>query len=156
MKDLRAIPYDRNMKFASPDLTNLYSNVSTNELMMILRNIYENTNIERDTARDIMKIAQVLIEQNYFQYQDTTYIQSKGLAMGAPASSIFSEIYLQWLENTKIVEFLTKHKIEGYLRYVDDILIIYKEDKTNKHNLLKRTQQPSSKNELRIRRRGKR
>jgi hypothetical protein len=46
-----------------------------------------------------MKIAQALIEQNYFQYQDTPYVQTVGLAMGAPTSSIFSEIYLQWLEN---------------------------------------------------------
>jgi hypothetical protein len=98
--DLRAIPYDRNMKFASLDLTNMYSNIPTNELMTILENICENNNVERGTACDIMKIAQVLIKQNYFQYQDTTYVQTEGLAMGAPTSSIFSEIFLQRLENT--------------------------------------------------------
>jgi hypothetical protein len=104
--------------------------------MSILGNICENNNIERETAHDIMKIAQALIEQNYFQYQDTTYVKTEGLAMGAPTSSIFSEIYLQWLENTKMVDLLIKHKIEGYFRYVDDILIVYREDKTNIHNLL--------------------
>ena len=136
MKDLRAIPYDRNMKFASLDLTNMYSNVPTNELMTILKNICENNNIEKKTARDIMKITRVLIQQNYFQYQNTTYVQTEGLAMGAPTSSVFSEIFLQWLENTKIVDLLIKHEIEGYFRYVDDILVVYREDKTNIHNLL--------------------
>ena len=95
MKDLRAIPYDRNMKFASLDLTNMYSNVPTNELMTILKNICENSNIKKKTVRDIMKITRVLIQQNYFQYQNTTYVQTEGLAMGAPTSSIFSEIFLQ-------------------------------------------------------------
>jgi hypothetical protein len=44
----------------------MYSNIPTNELMMILENICENNNVERETACDIMKIAQVLIKQNYY------------------------------------------------------------------------------------------
>jgi hypothetical protein len=56
--------------------------------------------------------------------------------MGAPSSSVFSEIYLQNLGNTKIAETLLKHKFEGYFRYVDDILVMYKEDQTNIHNVL--------------------
>jgi hypothetical protein len=58
--------------------------------MTILENLCETNNLETETARDIMKIAQVLIKQNYFQYQDTTYAKTEGLAMGAPTSSIFS------------------------------------------------------------------
>jgi hypothetical protein len=104
--------------------------------MTILENICENNSVDRETARDIMKIAQVLIKQNYFQYQDTTYVQTEGLAMGAPTSSVFSEIFLQWLENTKIVDLLIKHEIEGCFRFVDDILVVYSEDKTNIRNLL--------------------
>jgi len=46
--------------------------------------------------------------------------------MGAPTSSILSEIYLQYLENTEIFDILLKHHIIGYFRYVDDILIVYK------------------------------
>ena len=56
--------------------------------------------------------------------------------MGAPTSSVFSEIYLQNLENTKIAELLIKHNVEGYFRYVDDILVMYKEDQTNTNNML--------------------
>jgi hypothetical protein len=41
-----------------------------------------------------MKISQIVIKQNYFQFQDTLYIQKEGLDIGAPTSSIFSEIYL--------------------------------------------------------------
>ena len=45
-----------------------------------------------------MKISQIITEQNYFQFQNTLYIQ-EGLAMGAPTASVFSEIYLQHIEN---------------------------------------------------------
>jgi len=51
--------------------------------------------------------------------------------MGAPTSSILSEIYLQYLENTKIQNILMKPGIEGYLRYVDDILLIYNKNQTD-------------------------
>jgi hypothetical protein len=56
--------------------------------------------------------------------------------MGALTSSIFSEIYLQDIENTKITELLVKHKIKGYFRYIDDILIMYKEEQTNISSVL--------------------
>jgi hypothetical protein len=49
--------------------------------------------------------------------------------MGSPTSSIFSEIYLQYIENTTLYNILKHGNIIGYFRYVDDILIVY--DKTN-------------------------
>jgi hypothetical protein len=72
-----------------------------------------------------------ILDQNYFQFHGKTYIQSQGLAMEAPTSSVLSEIYLQHLENTEICNLLIKHNIEGYFRYVDDFPIIY-----NENNLL--------------------
>jgi hypothetical protein len=65
-----------------------------------------------------------------------TYIKSEGLAMEAPTSSILSEFYLQYFENSKLFNLLLGHSIEGYFRYVDDILIVYNESKTNTDNLL--------------------
>jgi pyruvate/oxaloacetate carboxyltransferase len=44
--------------------------------------------------------------------------------MDTPTSSVFfPEIYLQYMENTKIVDVLLQHNVIGYFRYVDDILI---------------------------------
>jgi hypothetical protein len=83
-----------------------------------------------------IKLSQILIEQNYFHFHDTIYIQNEGLAMGAPTSTTFSEIYLQYIENTRCYNILIKHQIEGYFCYVYDILIVCKELKTNIHNLL--------------------
>ena len=74
-------------------------------------------------------MCKVLAKQNYFQYTDSQCIQEQGPAMGAPTSSIFSEIYLQYLENTNIFDILINYQIVEYLRYVDDILIVYKENK---------------------------
>jgi hypothetical protein len=56
--------------------------------------------------------------------------------MGAPNSSIFSELYLQFLANSTIYNFLLNYDLKGYFRYVDDILIVYDEEKTNRDTLL--------------------
>jgi hypothetical protein len=54
-----------------------------------------------------------------------------GLAMGAPSSPTFSEIYLQYIQHSTIYEILLKHDILGYFRYIDDILIVYNTKKTD-------------------------
>ena len=56
--------------------------------------------------------------------------------MGAPTSSIFSEMYLQYLEDTKLLDILTRHHILGYFRYVDDILVVYDSSDTDIHTVL--------------------
>jgi hypothetical protein len=72
-----------------------------------------------------MDITHTILEQNYFKFQNQCYIQKTGLAMGAPTSAILSEIYLQHVEHTKIINILTQNNILGYFRYIDDILISY-------------------------------
>jgi hypothetical protein len=51
--------------------------------------------------------------------------------MSAPSSAILAEIYLQYIECFSIYDILQKHKIIGYFRYVDDILLVYNEETTN-------------------------
>jgi hypothetical protein len=41
-----------------------------------------------------------------------------------------------YIENTEICDVLIKHQVAGYFRYVDDILILHKETKTNIHDVL--------------------
>jgi hypothetical protein len=51
--------------------------------------------------------------------------------MGAPTSGLIAEFFLQNLEETHLTLLSNKHKIAGYFRYVDDILIIYDSSHTN-------------------------
>jgi hypothetical protein len=55
--------------------------------------------------------------------------------MGAPTSAILSEVYLQYLEHTGIYDLPRKHNTISYLRYVDDILIIYNAETNIEHIL---------------------
>jgi hypothetical protein len=78
----------------------------------------------------------MILEQNYFQFNDQFFKQNEGLAMGAPMSAILAETFIQHLEHTTIYPILNEHQIIDYYRYVDDILIIYNEQYTNIENTL--------------------
>ena len=103
----------------------MYTNIPTDELLTIIQSACKNNDVEGGLKRDILKLLRVVIDQNYCQFMDQTYVQHDGLAMGTPTSSILSEFYLQHLENSKIYDNLLNFNIMGYFRYVDDLLIIY-------------------------------
>jgi hypothetical protein len=85
--------------------------------------------------QEIIKLTKTILKQNYFQFNDDIYIQTEGLAMGAPTSATLSEIYVQYLEHTAISDALLQHKITGYYRYVDDILLVYDTRHTDINNV---------------------
>lgn len=58
------------------------------------------------------------------------------MAMGAPTSAIFLEIYLQYIEHTFIYDILIHNNVRGYFRYVDEILLIYDTEITDTHTVL--------------------
>jgi hypothetical protein len=113
-------------------------NIPTSELLIITDKTCQNNYTENSRKLDIIKLSKTIIGQNYFQTLDKTYIQSVGSGMGAPTSSIFSEFFLQYLENTQIYNLLLNHNIEGYVRHADDILIVYNEYITNISDVLER------------------
>jgi hypothetical protein len=126
INDLTDIPYDNNLRLAFFDITNMYTNIPTNDLLVIINSVCNNNYIQGNLKHDILKLSKIIMDQNYFNFQEKTYLQHDGLAMGAPTSPILSEFYLQILENSKMYTLLLDHNTSGYFRYVDDIILIYK------------------------------
>ena len=86
---------------------------------------------------EILHLCATILQQDYFQFQDSFYIQNTGLAIDAPTSSILSEIYLQFLKYTILSNILIQHDILGYFRNVEDILVVYRANRTDIHEVLK-------------------
>jgi hypothetical protein len=131
IKDLDEIPVDDNLRLVSFDITNMYTNVPTDELAGIIKSLCMSNMIDNKLSDELVAISNTILKQNYFQFADLFYLQEKGLAMGSPASSVLSEIYLQYIESSYITNILLQNLIIGYFHYVDDILIIYNNTITN-------------------------
>jgi hypothetical protein len=56
--------------------------------------------------------------------------------MGSPISSTIAEIYLQFLEEIYIKQWLESKEVLYYKRYRDDILIIFDQNKTDEKTIM--------------------
>jgi hypothetical protein len=131
MEALQEIAYIQNLRFVSFDITNMYTNIPTHDFMTIISEICQNNQRDINIRDDIIKLTKTIANQNYFQFRNENYVQTKGLGMGAPTSAILSEIYMPFLQNNVLNNILKTNNIKSYFRYVDYIFIIYNTKESN-------------------------
>ncbi|XP_050513525.1 uncharacterized protein LOC126889333 [Diabrotica virgifera virgifera] len=110
----------------SLDITNLFTNIPTQEVISIVALDLWNNNYHPNQIIEYTELLNLCLSQNFFNFNNTTYVQPDGLAMGSPLSPILADIFLNDLESNKIVKNnpFTDY-IKFYARYVDDTLIIW-------------------------------
>jgi hypothetical protein len=104
MNELKTTTINPNTRMCSFDITNMYTNIPTTQITDIVKTCMNNNNINEDVKMEIGNLINIIlvIEQNYFQFNNKYYKQKESLAMGAPTSAILSETYLQYIEHTCI------------------------------------------------------
>jgi hypothetical protein len=98
---------------------------------VIQTTLNNNSEVLVTIKNELIILTNLVVNQNYFEFNTTCYKQIEGLGMGVPTSALFAEIFLQWLEHMSIVTILSIHRILGYYRYVDDILTLCNLDATH-------------------------
>ena len=136
INQLLQTPLTPTSTFASLDITNMYSNVPINDTRKILEEITLNNTINPDIRHELLSWFDTITGQNYFLHKNNTIVQKEGLAMGAPSSSILSEIFLQHAEHSHLPRLTEKHRLVNYFRYVDDILLVYDSTHTDIKSIL--------------------
>jgi len=133
IQNLKEIPILPTHKFASLD-TSIYSNIPITETIRILEHIMEHNLINSQIKQELLTWYDIITKQNYFIINNNNIIvQNDRLIVGAPSSSILSEVYLQHLENSHIAYLTQKHRIirvKCFL-YADDILLIFDPNHTD-------------------------
>jgi hypothetical protein len=104
------------MKLCSFDIENMYTNILKNGIIHVVNTKLEKLGTETNIQKKIMQILGIVIEQNYFQFNQEYYKQTNGLAMGAPTSSILAETYIQHMEHTQIHPILITQQVIAYFR----------------------------------------
>jgi hypothetical protein len=78
----------------------------------------------------------VITRQNHFNTNNEILIQRKRLATGKPTSGLITEFFQQNLQHPHLTHPSNKHQIINYIRYVDNILLIFDSNHTNIQNIL--------------------
>ena len=129
------IPYDHNLRLASFDISNTYTNIPTHELLSIIDTACDKNLVEERLKRDIFNLVKDHNRPELLPVWRLD-IQAKWRPChGCPNLLHFLRNYLQHQENSKIYDLLRNHNVVRNFRYVDDILIIYNEITTDIEDL---------------------
>jgi len=118
------------------DIKDLYVNLPKQGIIQSTTNWMDRNKIGADIKKQILQLLKIIIEQNYFQYNNQYFKPEKGITMRSPISGTLAEIYLQLLEEKYIKHWIENQNIVYYKRYVDDIFIIFDIGRINE-NIIK-------------------
>ena len=107
-------------KMVSSDVASLFTNVPLEETIeIILKRIYINKEITTDIPKQEMKELLILFTKNvHFTFNNETYIQVDGVAMGLRLGPVLANIFMVELETSVIPNLSNKVKL--WKRFVDD------------------------------------
>ena len=77
----------------------------------------------------------MILDQNYCQHDSKYFKPTKGIAMGSPIFGTLAEIYLQFFEELIIKQWMETGKITYYERYIDNIIILFDQNKNNEDSV---------------------
>ena len=82
---------------ASIDIDNMYTNFPIQDTLIILeKNLIDTGILDKKKMKDLINLLKIVLEQNYFVFDNKYYLQEDGLAM---LSSLLADIYLNQFEN---------------------------------------------------------
>ena len=128
-QDLTRLNINSKHRLITLDIKDLYVYINIAETIDITTQLLKHNDPE--TTTQICTLLGVILQQNYFIFQEQIYQPDKGVAMGSPISGTIAEVFLQHLEHIYIGPLIETKRILFYTRYIDDILIIYDTESTN-------------------------
>lgn len=121
------------------DVKDLYVNIPIKETVNRVNKYSERNNMDRRTIEQCTNLLEVILNNNYFLYDNKYYTNKKGVAMRLPLSGTIAEVFLQYHEQLYVKHLLEKQTITYYTRYTNDILIIFDSTKTTVNEIQKQT-----------------
>lgn len=134
IRHLKALNLEKNKKFviATADVENLYPSIEPNWGLENIKQSMKEFTEENRPDTEILELLEIALKNNDFLFGSRRFLQIKGTAMGAPFSPAYANLVLHLWEKPIIEKY--KHSILFYGRYIDDIIIIIK----NEENELQR------------------
>ena len=72
-------------------------------------------------------LLELATKETHFSFNNKTYCQTNGIAMGSPLGPLFADVYINYLEE-KFMKRIMKNGVEHYKRFVDDTFVIAHKD----------------------------
>ena len=127
-------------------MKSLYTNIPNNEGIKAVREAYDNHPNKTVATKVIITFLSLILTLNNFVFNSINYLQIMGCAMGTICAPAYANIFMAQFEKQHIYPYI-KNKSILYLRYIDDIfmiwtgtkqeLLIFLENLNSKHKTIK-------------------
>ena len=126
---LNTLQFDSETDYlVSLDVESLYTSLPQTETLRVIEDVLFKETWDYATPRAfIMECVDLALTKNFFQYEDSFYLQVHGTSMGSTFAPSVAGLYVHHLETCKILSdvnpYLTQIKL--WKRYIDDVLMIW-------------------------------
>ena len=130
-QELHDIQISEHNRKITLDIKDLYVNLPTKNILRIIEIWLNGRNHDPIITEQVLCLLKIIFKQGYLQYNNQFHQPSNGITMDSPTSGTLAEIYLQYLEEIFVKHCLENKEIAHYKRYVDDLLIVFDQNKIN-------------------------
>lgn len=101
------------------DVDSLYTNIETKEGIQAVKEIFPKNYDKKRPDKEILKLLEINLTRNDFEFDNKFYLQTKGTAMGKKFASAYADIFMAAWETAALDKCSIKPLY--YYRYLDDI-----------------------------------
>lgn len=119
-------PFPENTKLVTIDVVGLYTNIPHGEMKDAIRehlNCKQNEN--RPPTETVVEVAEHVLDNNVFAFEDSYYQQTYGTAMGTPMAPSVANLFMASLEEKLINQSPVTIQREFWKRFIDDIFLLW-------------------------------
>lgn len=119
----------------SLDVVALYTNIPHEELRETLRDVFDRRDNLVPPTHFLLDLVDVLIEKNYFIFNENYYLQINGVAMSSAFAPSAANLYMSQFEQQFILNPTANpyyRNIKIFYQYINDIFCIYADQSTYK------------------------
>ena len=127
MKNLSSIPEDTIL--VTVDVVNLCPSIPHTAGLAALRDALDNREVKNIPTEDLVKMAEFVLKNNYFEFNGIIKQQLSGTAIGTKVAPPYACIFMDKLE-TNFLKTQTLRPLEWF-RYVDDVFFLWSHGEEN-------------------------
>ena len=126
---LKNFIFNQGDKLLSFDVVSVFTNIPLHETIELIANYFysDESKTTPPFSKIIFKKLLLLSTGGLFMYKDRLFKQIDGVTMGSPLGPSLANFFLAHIE-TKLFESDFEYKPRIYMRYVDDIFVVFSHD----------------------------
>lgn len=121
---IRQIHLEGQCTLVTGDVKAMYTNIPLEGAKYLASEALKKVDTENNPVEGLWGLLFFVLENNYFEFDQKTYKQLNGIAMGTSCAPCVANIYAAYYER-KFVEEWSEKGLLFYARYIDDIFLVF-------------------------------